>query len=285
MTRSWIAVLALAGCKGDDRTTTPAPLANAAPPAGAPAALPAGWVAFEPSEERLRCANHSRDEWRISIEQGAPRIAKAARSEPDTGPPLPFALPKHPDFRGRRHTLAFAGGFLVGFDAGEWGGALFWFAADGSRHQGLVGQNVRGLVPLGADVALSIEGVAHLSISVGYVHRIERVQGAVTVTSATSLPEAPQAHVATADGVYILTTSSLVRLGHDLRHTVVQPVKTSGLYPDSMAIDASGALWIGMRQLVLRLSPQRDRFAETWLVREDCRHAEQVDLECVCRGG
>ena len=53
----------------------------------------------------------------------------------------------------------------------------------------------------------------------------------------------------------------------------------------SMAIDASGALWIGMRQLVLRLTPTRARFSETWLVREDCRRAEQIDLDCIYRGG
>jgi len=40
-----------------------------------------------------------------------------------------------------------------------------------------------------------------------------------------------------------------------------------------------------MPQLVLRLSPERDHFAEIWLVRGDCRRAEQVDLDCLCRGG
>lgn len=282
MRRSLIAVIALTSCEGGERPST---LANVVETRAPLPELPPGWVTIQPTSERLRCANHARDEWRISIEQGAARIEEAARREPDTGPPLPFSLPNDPDFRGRRHTVAFAGGFLVGFDAGEWGGALFWFSADGSRRQRVVGQNVRGLVPIGADAVLSIEGLAHLSLSFGYVHRIERAHGAVTVTRATALPDAPQTYVATADGVYILTTSRLVRLAHDLQQTAVQPVTTPGLYPDSMAIDARGALWIGMRQLVLRLSPARGRFTETWLVRQDCRRAEQVELDCVCRGG
>lgn len=52
-----------------------------------------------------------------------------------------------------------------------------------------------------------------------------------------------------------------------------------------MAIDPAGALWIGVRSLVLRLSPGRDRFTETWIVRKDCRRDELIDAGGVCRGG
>jgi hypothetical protein len=280
MVRFAIAMVVLASCKGDERVA--APVTNLG--AGGPTALPAGWVTIEPSEDRLRCANHSRDEWRIAIDRGAVQITKAATREPDTGPRLPFALPKQPEFRGRRHTLAVSGGFLVGFDAGEWGGSLYWFSRDGSSQKKLAGENVRGLVALSPDTALAIEGLAHLSLSEGAVRWLERKQGAYESAGLTRLPDAPQIHVARSDTLYLLTTSSLVRLGRDRQVTVIQPVRTAGLYPDSMAVDASGALWIGMRQLVLRLSPERDRFSETWLVRQDCRRAEQVDLDCICRG-
>ena len=283
MARFAIALLALWGCKGDERVTTP--LTNAAAPAAAPSPVPAGWVAIQPDAERLRCANHARDEWRIEVEGGAVKIAKAATPEPSTGPPLPFPLPRDAEMKGRRHVLAIGGGFLVGFDAGEWGGALYWFGKDGSGQQKLAGENVRGLVALGPDAALAIEGLAHLGISEGRVRWLERKGGAFAAAGETALPDAPQTHAAAGDTLYVLTTSSLVRIGLDRRITVVQPVQTPGLYPDSMAIDPGGALWIGMRQLVLRLSPGRRRFAETWLVREDCRRAELVDLECVCRGG
>jgi len=276
-------VLVLASCKGDERGTTP--VTNTAAPAPAPSAIPAGWVTISPTEERLRCANYARDEWQIAIEQGTVKVTQAARREPDSGPVPPFALPKHPSLKGRRHTLAFGGGFLVGFDAGEWGGALYWFLGDGSGQQQLAGENVRGLVALGPEAAMSIEGLAHLGMSEGAVRWIERRQGTFEAAAVTKLPDAPSTFVATGDGVYVLTTSSLVRIGRDRRVATVQPVRTSGLYPDSMAIDATGALWIGMRQFVLRLSPAGGRYTETWLAREDCRHAEQVNLDCVCRGG
>lgn len=283
MARFAIALLALWGCKGDDRVTTP--VANVAAPSAAPSPVPAGWVAIRPDAERLRCANHSRDEWRIEVDGGAVKIAKAAAPEPNTGPPLPFPLPKDPEMKGRRHVLAVGGGFLVGFDAGEWGGALYWFGKDGTGQRKLAGENVRGLVALGPDAAVAIEGLAHMGISEGRVRWLERRAGAFAAAGETPLPDAPQTHAVAGDTLHVLTTSSLVRIGRDRRVTVVQPVETPGLYPDSMAIDPGGALWIGMRQLVLRLAPEHGRFAETWLVREDCRRADLVDLDCVCRGG
>jgi len=280
VTRLVIAALVLAGCGRDERVA--APVANLATPV---AAFPPGWVRIEPSEERVRCANHSRDEWRIAIERGAARISKATTREPDSGPPLPFELPKLQEVRGRRHVLAVDGGFLIGFDAGEWGGSLYWFSRDGGKHAKLGGENVHGLVALGPDTALAIEGLAHLTLSEGAVRWLERKQGSFADAGVTKLPDAPSTHVLAGDVVYVLTTGSLVRVSRDRRATVVQPVSTAGLYPDSMAIDASGTLWVGMRQLVLRLAPDRERFSETWLVREDCRRAELVELDCVCRGG
>jgi hypothetical protein len=274
---------ATAGCKGDDRMTSP--VTNTVAPAAAPSPVPAGWVELQPSEERRRCANYSRDEWRIAIDGAAVRIEKAAVREPDSGPPLPFALPRLAEVRGRRHVLAAGDGFLVGFDAGEWGGSLYWFDKDGGRQRKLAGENVRGLVALGPDAALALEGLAHMSLDEGRVRWLERRGGAFQAAGETPLPASPQTHVAIPGGaVYVLTTKSLVRVTPDRRVTVVQPVSTYGLYPDSMAIDPGGALWIGMRQLVLRLAPARDRFTETWLVRQDCRRAEQVDLDCFCRG-
>jgi hypothetical protein len=286
VTRSVIAgavlVLAgLAGCKGDERATTP--VTNTVQPAGN--AIPAGWLTIQPTEERLRCANYSHDEWRIAIDHGAVQIAKATSREPDTGPSLPFALPKLQEPRGRRHVLPFGGGYLVGFDAGEWGGALYWFASDGSGQQKLGAENVRGLIALGPEAALSIEGLAHLGISEGALRWVERKGGALDATAVTKLPDAPEAFAQAGDDLYVLTTSSLVRIGRDRRVAVIQPVKTPGLYPDSMGIDASGALWVGMRQLVLRLTPERGRFSETWFARKECRRVEQADLECLCHSG
>ncbi|HEX7837136.1 MAG TPA: hypothetical protein VF469_06710 [Kofleriaceae bacterium] len=67
--------------------------------------------------------------------------------------------------------LAVADGFLVGTDAGEWGGALQWFSKDGARHAQIADANVRSLVVLGADEVLVLEGLNHLSLADYRNHR------------------------------------------------------------------------------------------------------------------
>lgn len=276
-------VVALVACRGgDDRT---APPRNVAPVTPTTSELPAGWARIDPTPEQLRCANWSKREWRVAIERGAIAITPATEREPNTGPALPFALPNQPEFRGRRHVLPVSGGFLVGLDAGEWGGSLHWFSANGQQHTKLAGENVRGLVAFG-DAVVSIEGLSHLSMSEGNARWLSLTGGAWHETALVPLDAGPETFAATKDAIYVLTLHSLVRLDHQRTATVIQPVEIGGLYPDSMTIDDAGRLWVGMRLFVLRLSPGATTFETTWLVPEGCRkmHMDDKNLDCICDG-
>jgi hypothetical protein len=52
--------------------------------------------------------------------------------------------------------------------------------------------------------------------------------------------------------------------------SIMQPIDTTSLYPDSMAVDATGQLWIGMRHYVVRLTPAGARYTVAWLARGPC---------------
>lgn len=241
--------------------------------------VPDGWVAIEPDEERLRCANYANDEYAVTV-RGGLTFAEKKQHEPDTGPALSFT-PKTSGVRGRRHVLAVADGFLVGFDAGEWGGSLWWYSKDGAQSVKLADENVHGLVAMGPDLVGSIEGLSHMGTSEGSVRWIEH--GAAWKSGAlTVLDAGPSTYVAASDAIYVLTTKSLVRMGKDRKAVVIQPVKTASMYPDSMAIDAAGELWIGMRQFVVRMTPAGAMYKTTWLVRDSCVRAAVRDLRCVC---
>ena len=270
----------LASCQSEPK---PPPAVVVANTAGAPvsAVVPAGWVAITPDDERLRCANYAQDEWQVAIENGVVTFTESKQHEPDSGPALPFTPKQQPATRGRKHVLAVSDGFLVGFDAGEWGGALYWFSKDGTSATKLADQNVHGLVAMAPDLVASIEGLSHLTMSEGNVRWIEHV-GSWRAGALTALDAGPSTFVAATDAIYVLTTHSLMRLGKDRKAVTIQPVQTAQMYPDSMAIDAAGELWIGMRQFVVRMAPNGDRFKQTWLVREACVHATVHGLECVC---
>lgn len=275
-TRAAVVLAMLASCKGDPRSPTVANVGGIRA-----TAVPAGWVAIEVNDERLRCANYADDEWQVTVDRGGVRFTETKPHEPDTGPALPFTPKQHFAMRGRQHVLAVSDGFLVGFDAGEWGGALVWFSPDGTKETKLADENVHGLIAVAPDLVASIEGLSHLGSSEGNVRWIER-SGSWRAGALTALDAGPRTFVATTDGFYVLTTESLMRVGHDRKATKIQPVRTSRLYPDSMAVDADGTLWIGMRQFVVRMTPNGERFTETWLVRESCVRATVRDLACVC---
>jgi hypothetical protein len=278
MGRAAMLALAALSCRtADDRPPT-----NVAPMPATPQ-VPAGWVTVEPTAELLRCANWSKHEWQVSIDHGALAIIDASVREPNTGPTLPFALPKQ--LRGRRHALAVPDGFLVGVDAGEWGGSLHAFSADGQQHTELADENVRGLVAFGDDV-VSIEGLSHLSLSEGNARWLHRDGNAWREVALTPLDAGPQTFAAAADAIYVVTLESLVRIGRDRKATVIQPLRIHGLYPDSMTVDDLGRIWIGMRHFALRLSPAGTRYEETWLVPERCKHArlDPKNFDCICEG-
>lgn len=245
--------------------------------------MPAGWVPITLTDEIRSCGNYAADEWLVGLDShGEITATESKQREADTGPPLPFE-PKPPNVRGRRHTLELGNGYLVGFDGGEWGGSLTWYHHDGSGAQKLGDENVHGLVVLEPDLAISLEGLAHMGINEGAVRWIEPFGATVKAAKPTPLPDAPQTFTKTRAGeVYVLTSSSLVKITPDRRVEVVQPVNTGALYPDSMTIDAGGSLWLGMRRFVLRLMPDGDKYTETWFVKQDCQRMIKKDMDCIC---
>lgn len=246
--------------------------------------MPAGWVPITLTDEVRSCANHANDEWLVDLDShGAIRVRKHTQGDSDTRlPPLPFE-PKAGKVHGLRSAVELGNGYLVGFDAGEWGGSLTWYHRDGSGAQKLGDENVHGLVVLEPGLAISLEGLAHLSINDGAVRWIEQVGTSLKAAKRTPLPDEPRTFAQTKAGeVYVLTWSSLVKITADRRVEVVQPVNTEMLYADNMTIDAGGSLWVGMRRFVLRLMPSGNKYTETWFVKQDCQHMIQQDLDCIC---
>jgi hypothetical protein len=164
--------------------------------------------------------------------------------------------PKADRFSGPSAFARVDDGWLVGFNHGEFGAALYWFSTDGNRNYKISDHQVVDFVPT-ADGILAVEGLAHMGTSRGSLIRIACVKGETQwkAKRLTELPFAPYAVSRRRDGELLITLSnSLVAVTpHDPAKavTLLANADWGHLYPESSALRPDERkLYIGMRQFV-----------------------------------
>lgn len=241
-----------------------------------------GWPSIE-----MTCANHSSDDWFVRSESGTIKVSRREVSAPQE--PLPFEIPAgrtvDEGLRGRRVVQKVADGYLIGTDAGEWGGALWWFSPDGKTMKKLGEQNVHGLLSLDGKY-YALTGLAHLGIDEGaIVDAAPDGAGGWVAKPVTDLGSKPNAFITDSDGsVLVLTNKAVIRFSKGLQTRTIHSLEGSlgTLYPTSLAKDSEGRLYIGMRFAVVRLSPNGEKYMEQWLVPRACRKWQPGRMSCVC---
>lgn len=270
--------------------TCPSHLALAAPIRD-PLPLPASWVHREapaPASETIECANLSSREWKIEDKNGqiVPRLTVVA----DRGDRIPFSFhaTKKDDaaLHGTSHVHAAPGGYWVGFDAGEYGGALYSFSEDGKTRHALGAENVVGFGDL-RNGTIVVTGLAHLGMSVGHLAIVSGDAGASQVKPWLDLGGAAETFfVESPESMLVLTTGGLYRITACGDMNRIARTNYDALYPSSMLEDSHGVIWIGMRQFVVRWIPgENGSYREEWLTSSDCIEMKREKFECRCRAG
>lgn len=256
----------------------------------APLPPPASWVVRDaptPAGETIECANLARREWRITSKSG---VSEPTLHVPtDDGDPLPFAFSPtkkdEPALHGTHHVHPVPEGFLVGFDAGEYGGALYLFSADGSTKTKLSSENVLGFADLRIGTIV-LTGLAHLGMSVGHLLLVTHGVSGVAASPWVDLGGATETFVVDSpESMFVLTTGALFRVTACGDVNEIARTNYDALYPTSMAVDRNGVITIGMRQFVTRWIPTADSYQEQWLTKSDCTLMMRDKFECKCRGG
>lgn len=199
-------------------------------------------------------ANYSKHAWRVFADHG--QICAALTSPWRTGPTgqRPPFTPRTDRFQGGQAFAAVDDGWLVGFNEGEFGAALYWFSRDGKQNYKVSDDQVVAFFVI-ADELYAIQGLAHLSLSSGSVIRIAKPLPFARwrASEVTKLPFAPYAISVRRDGTMLITLSdSLVSIGRDHQvTTLMSNVPWDGLYPNSSILSYDEhTLYIGMRQFV-----------------------------------
>ena len=152
-------------------------------------------------------------------------------------------------------------GWLIGFNHGEFGRALYWFDHSGKSRYKISNHQVVAFFP-SSDGILAIEGLSHLSHSYGSIIRITKSQQ-WKAEKLTLLPEAPYAGVQFHDGRLLLVLSGSLaeyfRKGDRERLKFLEKDGDwAGLYPNSVVLtDDQTKAYIGMRQFVAEYEFER----------------------------
>ena len=200
-------------------------------------------------------ASYSRHEWRVFIKDGLVN-AQLCDEAPEKRPNRPNFTPKAGTLRGPSAFAAVDDGWLVAFNHGEFGAALYWFSQNGERSYKISGHHIVDFFSFQNGV-YAIEGLEHMGISKGSVIRIDRPTGGTRwqTASVAELHFAPYAVSLRRDGNMLITLSdSLVSVGIAGKiQTLLAEADApwGGLYPNSSVLSPDEQkLYIGMRQFV-----------------------------------
>jgi hypothetical protein len=254
--------------------------------------LPSGWTPYptpKSDSETLRCANYSiRREWRVSVSNGTLDIAVipfergGAQSQVFKKQELPPGIRRLEGMVGRQSTVKLQNGWLLGFDAGEFGGGLR-FASDDGATQMLNRENVHGFVATPEGV-LVLAGLAHMGLDSGKIFVVPyAVKSPRDVRLLVELDGAPEAFTKVSDeAMLVVTTRGVSRISSSGGSELLLRRDLGMLYPNSVAATPDGVIYIGARLFVIRLSPHAGEYLEQWMLPDSCSHFEIRGLDCVC---
>jgi hypothetical protein len=221
---------------------------------------PDGWTVFSsqtPGLGVLLCANRSR-EWKVSLD-----AEKVVISEHRYG--------------GGISMIEYGKGKLEGLDRGEFGGGLWWL--EGGSKTKLSNDIVRGFVRTQFGT-LAFVGLHPMGpVGSGKVLIIGGGDtGPPTTTLLADLGGYPQAFALAPEGSVVLVTSTKIyRIKSPGAIETIRSAEYEILYPNSVAVLRSGAIYVGMRYFVTRLTPKGSSYKEDWLLPSDC-----PGYRCVC---
>ena len=235
---------------------------------------PNPWLETEAPElgdARLDAAEADADhDWFVYVRAGRPSARLMSFKDPPR-PPLPFEIEKG-DFReglsGKRLNVKVEDGWLVSFNAGEWGGHLWWFSPDGSRRYKISSDCwVNGFIPTEIGL-LALEGISHGQTQGRMIRLLRDGEGRWLSKTLISLGEEPHAAAKDSDGTLIAVTHHrLLRIDPSTKKVdiLINDFWGSDLYPNSL-ITSGSCIFIGMRHGVAKIERRGKRYRTDWLL-------------------
>jgi hypothetical protein len=212
-------------------------------------------------EDFLHAANYSKYEWVVSAESG--RVIAKSREDTKRKEPLPdFPLNAkeiRSDLRNAAtNVIALEDGWFVAYNKGEFGAAIWWFSKDGKQKHKVSSHHVNQFIRRDKEV-FAVTGLAHLSDDYGSLIRFAKEDGKWIAKTFANLRQSGCAAVLLPSKVFLVVTGDkLLRISKEAEiETVISHGDWGQLYPNSLAVDDSKLVYIGMRQFVAVYDPRK----------------------------
>ena len=239
------------------------------------------WVRTRPPEvgdDRWFDANQDiGHQWIVFLHRDRPsvrlRSAKRQKGSPyperqESYPPMPFVIEQGSSadgLAGEWFSTRVSDGWLVGFNAGEWGGAIWWYAPDGKERYKVSTDQVIGFFKTGAGL-VAPEGLDKRG---RIVRLIKGGNGRWHSEPFVDLGGGPEAAAMGIDGsLTVATEDRLLRIHLDTRgiDVLLKESCWAGLYPNSIILAPSGSVYLGMRHVVVEVKKEGAAYKAKWLI-------------------
>lgn len=244
-----------------------------------------GWVRAPSSHDNAdlrRCAGYG-GSWVASENQGTVEVTEFSLAK-QTKVALPPQVKLSKDMIGRRSLFRTSDGWLIGFDAGEFGGGLWWFSRDGRDAKKLLSQNVHAIYGT-PDGIFVLAGLAHLSLDNGEIDQFVETEDKISLKFTANLGGSPEASTVRPDGqIVVATMHSVLLVDHVGKVHELYKSGENLVYPTSVVVDGQGNIFVAMRFFVLQLLPHTGPYDSHWLMPNKCRSVKLEKYECICTG-
>ncbi len=219
------------------------------------------WVTIERPPEALSdaywaffdSASSSKSEWSVSREGDTvtAHLAEDAKRKIEVPEFSLTAEEPDKDVESTKHILRVNDGWLVGYNAGEFGASLWWYSTDGKSHRKISDHQINQFITTQNGI-FAVEGLAHFETR-GSMIRLLQDNGKWTAKIFVPLPQSAEAIAVLPDGAFVVvTTDMLLRITPEREICVlVSNGAWGGFYPNSVAVSPAGRIYIGMRQFVV----------------------------------
>lgn len=155
-------------------------------------------------------------------------------------------------------------GWLKGFDAGEFGGGLYWFAKDASGYKRINQRNTQMVIDTPKGV-FAVQSLTHFTFGYSDLVEVKKGKSGWETRVITNLHVSPSEILRAGDRFIYATNEYVSILNTDGTQREIYHASMRVLNPESMVRRPNGEIWVGSVKRILRLIPKgNDIYAAQW---------------------